>query len=486
MPEPELNITIGDRGEAVPQPGDVGALMASFVAERGPADIYTTCLSLSKVKAVYGDVDSGSYGIRNAEAYFREANGAGRLLAKRLVGPAATSGTLALSSAAPAVVMTLTAAAMDADGVLHANPGAWSTELTVEVLTGAGSTRTVTFKQDGATLFSEAFTTATALEDAFEATGLVSVATGVGVWPLAVLAETALSAGADDRASIPTTQAGWLAELAIFDGDAPTGTVSLPGITTPAAHAALVQHAESFRRFAALDAIDTATVASLTAPAATLRALGSRAGYGAMYAPWEKIPGPGTGLVTVPPSGAQAGRMAAADRENRPGPGQPAAQSFGVMRFVADVTQTWSKADRDTLHDAGVTVTRNDRGRIYAVGSRTLADPDVWEQYSGAAGVRVVLAVADECEDDMQKYLEKNIDPALHIYSEVQKDLVGRGSAWYARDALFGATAGEAFAAIVGAGSAPRSLAANLAMRPTTSVKTIDLLITTVAPSDEI
>lgn len=486
MPEPELNITIGDRGEAVPQPGDVGALLASFVAGRGPADIVTTCLSLSKVKAVYGDVDSGSYGIRNAEAYFREANGAGRLLAKRLVGPAASSGTLALSSAAPAVVMTLTAAAADADGVLHANPGAWSTELTVEVLTGAGSTRTVTFRQNGEALFSAEFTAAAALEDAFEATGLVSVATGVGVWPLAVLAETALSAGADDRASIPTTQAGWLAELAIFDSDAPTGTVSLPGITTPAAHAALLQHGELFRRFAALDGIDTATVASLTAPAATLRALGSRAGYGAMYAPWLKIPGPGTGLVTIPPSGAQAGRMAAADRENPEGPGQPAAQGFGVMRFVADVTQAWSKADRDTLHDAGITVHRNDRGRIYAAGSRTCADPDTWPQYDSAAGMRVVLAIADEARAALQQYLEKLIDGQGHLYSTIAKDLVGIGMQWFKRRALFGATAADAFAATVGPGVAPRSVAANLVIRPGESVNTIDLTITAISDDDTI
>ena len=486
MPEPELTIEIGDRGEAQPLPGDVGALMASFIAERGPADIYTTCLSLSKVKAVYGDVDSGSYGIRNAEAYFREANGAGRVLAKRLVGPAASSGTLALSSSAPAVVMTLTAAALDADGVLHANPGAWSTELKVTVATGAGSTRTVTFKQGTTVLFSAEFTAAAALEDAFEATGLVSVATGVGVWPLAVLAETALSAGADDRASIPTTQAGWLTELAVFDDDAGTGTVSLPGITTPAAHAALDQHAELFRRFAAKDLIDTPTEASVTAPAATLRATGSRAGYGAAYWPWLKIPGPGTGLVTVPPSGAQAGRMAAADRENRPGPGQPAAQSFGLMRFVADVTQTADKATRDRMHDAGVTVIRNDRGRIYAAGSRTLADPDVWPQYASAAGIRVVLAIASESQAQLQKYLEQLIDGNGHIYSAVAKDLVGIGQSWYQREALFGATAAEAFAATVGPGLAARSIAADLLIRPSESVNAIRLLITTVATSDTI
>lgn len=476
MPAPSFEVTIGDRGAAVPQPGDVGAWFVAGLFDRGPTDVVTECLSLSAVKAAYGDITTYSYMIRSAEAYFREANGAGRMLVKRIVGPAATKGTLALSSAAPAVVMTLTAI----------SPGDWSTELSVTVLTGAGSTRTVTFEQDGEVVFSAAFTTAADLKAAFEATGLVTVALGVGVWPLAVLAETALSAGSDDRASIPTTEDGWYDELEAFDEDLDTGTVSLPGVTTPAAHAALDRHAEAYRRFAEKDAIDTATVVSLTAPAATLRAADERAGYGQLLAPWVQIPGPGTGLVTIPPSGAVAGRMAAADRENRAGPGQPAAAGYGVFRFVQDVTQEWSKADRDILADAGVTVIRNIKGKVQPYGSRTVADPETWPQYDSAAGMRVVLAIASECKAAIGKYIEALIDGHGHLYSAVDKDLAGIGQSWYEREALFGDSPGEAFAASSGPGTAPRSIAANLIVRPGESVNTITLLVTTVSTEDTI
>lgn len=486
MPEPSLDIEIGDRGEAQPQPGDVGAFLAAGLFDRGPVGIYQRFTSLSGARIRYGDEVSYSYMDRAVETYLRESNGAGSVVLARIVGPAATSGTLALSSAVPAVVMTLTAASRDSDGNLHASPGAWSTELTVTVATGSGSTRTVTFKQAGAALFSEAFTAAADLEDAFEATGLVTVATGIGVWPLAVLAETALSAGSDDRASIPTTQAGWLTELAVFDEDAGDGTIALPGVTTPAAHAALDQHAETFRRFAEKDGIDTATVASLTAPAATLRATGARAGYGQLLAPWDKIPGPGTGLVTVPPCAAQAGRMALADRENRAGPGQPAARGFGTYRFVQDVTQTWTQAERDTLIDAGVTVIRNVRGSIFAASSRTLADPDVWPQYDSAAGMRVVLAIASECKAVLLGRLEEVIDGNGHLYSAIEKDLMGIAMKWHARGALDGATPADAFSAVVGAGTVIRSIAANLSIKPVESSQHIDLLVTTVATGDTI
>jgi hypothetical protein len=205
-----------------------------------------------------------------------------------------------------------------------------------------------------------------------------------------------------------------------------------------------------------------------------------------VLAPWLQIPGPGTGLVTIPPSGADAGRKAAADRENTAGPGQPAAAGYGIFRYVKDVTQEWSKADRDILADAGITVIRNIKGKVQPYGSRTVADPSEWPQYASAAGMRVVLAIASECRAALGKYIEKVIDGNGHIYSEVEKDLVGIAQSWFERTALFGASPGEAFSANVGPGTAPRSIAANLIIRPSESVNEIRLLITTVATSDQI
>ncbi len=476
MPAPSLTVEIGDRGPAAPAPGDVGAWFAAGLFDRGPVGSVTQCLSLAAVKAVYGDVVSYSHMIREAEAYFRESGGVGRMLVSRLVGPSATKGQLALSSAVPAVVTT----------VVAANAGAWSTELTITVTTGAGSVRNVVLEQDGQVVMTGAFSTTAELEDALEATGLVTCTTGVGVWPIAAIAETALSAGTDDRASIPTTAAGWTTELAVFNADLGSGTVSLPGVTTPAAHEALAKHFWSHKRFPLLDGLDTATVVSLTAPAATLRALGPDVALGQILVPWITVPGPGLGTVTIPPSGAVAGRMALADRENTAGPAQPAAGRFGVLRWAQDVTQEWTQADRDTLSEAGVTVIRNIDGAVQPYDDRSFADPATWPQYDSVGALRVTLAIYQEAKTALAPYVLRLIDGPGHIYVEAAKDLIGICQEWFARDALFGTTPDEAFSVVVGPGLAPRSLEANLVIRPGESVNTVALRITLIDTTDTI
>lgn len=479
MPAPSLEITIGDRGPASPLPGDVGAWFAAGLAARGPVGEVTECLSLSQVKATYGDVTTYSHLIRCAEQYFRQ--GGSRMVISRIVGPAATKGLLALSSTVPAVVMTVTAE----------SAGDWSAGLTITVVAGTGSDRVVTFEDNGDVLFSETFSTAAALQDAFEDTGLVDVALGAGVWPIAVAAETALSAGSDDRASIPTTVAGWTAELAVFDADLGVGSVSLPGITTPAAHEALGRHFWTHKRWPICDAIDTGTVVSLTSPAGTLRALTAPVAIGELVAPWIKVPYL-TGTVTIPPCGAMAGVKARADYENPAGPGQPAAGSFGILTGVVDVTQEWSKDDRDTLSEAGVTVIRNIRGRVQPYDGLTWADPAVYPQYAETSGMRVVLAIYSEALAALEQYVMRVIDGNRHLLSEIEKDVVAICQNWYSREALYGATAGDAFSVDTGPGVNPdaqlalRRVAAQAELRTSPFAATVSLLITKVAAGDTV
>jgi hypothetical protein len=480
MPAPSIEITIGDRGPATPRPGDVGGWFVAGLAARGPVGTVVECTSLSQVKAAYGDVVAYSYLIRAAEQYFRQ--GGSRMVISRIVGSSATKGVLALQTAAAATVMTVTAI----------SAGDWSAGLTVTVAAGTGSDRVVTFKDNGAVLFSATFTTAAALQAAFVATGLVTAPLGAGVWPIAVAAETALSAGADDRATIPTTVGGWTTVLDIFDTDLGVGSVSLPGITTPAAHEALGRHFWSHKRWPLCDAIDTATVASLTAPAATLRALTAPVAVGQLLAPWITVPYL-VGTVTVPPSGAVAGRMARADGENTAGPGQPAAAEFGVFTRVVDVTQAWTLAERDTLSEAGVTVIRNIRGRVQPYDALSWADPAVYPQYAEAPGMRVLLAIYGECLDVLGHYVAHIIDGNRHLLAAIEKDLVGICQGWFARDALYGATPPEAFSVdAVSAGVNPaaqlalRHVAAQLELRTSPFAATISLLITKVAAGDTI
>jgi hypothetical protein len=100
--------------------------------------------------------------------------------------------------------------------------------------------------------------------------------------------------------------------------------------------------------------------------------------------------------------------------------------------------------------------------------------------------MRVVLAIASQAQAVLNAYLEKVITPGL--YSTIKKDIVAIGMEWWSppRNAIFGATPEEAFEATVGAGTAPRSVAANLSIRPSESVNRIDFVLTTVATEDTI
>lgn len=476
MPAPSISVTIGDRGEAQPVPGDVGALFAAGIATLGVIGAVVECRSLSQVKTAFGDVDSGSYLIRTLERFFRE--GGSRALVSRIGGPAAAKGTLNLSSTAPAVVVALAAI----------SEGNWSNNLQVVVTTTSGSIRNVTFTNNGVTVFSAVFSTAADLVAAFNATGLVTATLGVGTWPIAN-SSASLTGGSDDRASIPTTVAGWLTVLAAFDEDTyGTGSVALPGITTPAAHEALLRHGQSFYRFALLDGIDTSVAASNETPSATLTAaLGSIGGYGEVFVPWLLVDGPGSLPVTIPPCGAVAGRMALADRENLAGPGQPAAARFGEFATVQDVTQTYSQTDRDALADAGVVVIRNIRGKVQPYDDCTLADPDTWPQYATVGPMRVALAIRSQVLAAMDAYIMETIDGNGHLLSAVEKDAVGIGQSWYGREALYGATAGEAFAVQVSLDPANvRRIVADMQIRGSETAKTIDYTITKVAAGDTI
>jgi hypothetical protein len=481
MPAPSLEVTIGDRGPATPRPGDVGTWFAAGLAARGPVGSATDCRSLEQVTNSYGAVVAYSHLIRTAEQYFRQ--GGSRMFVSRIVGPAATKGLLALSSAVPAVVMTVTAI----------SAGDWSAGLTITVTAGTGSDRVVTFKDNGVALFSATFTSAAALQSAFVATGLVTAPLGVGSWPIAVLAETPLSTGTDDRASIPTTVNGWKAELDVFDVDLGVGSISLPGITTPAAHEALLRHFWTHKRWPLCDAIDTPTLASLTSPAGTLRALTAPVALGQILAPWIVVPYL-TSTVNIPPSGAVAGRMARADHENRAGPAQPAAAGFGILNGVVNVTQEWrAQGDRDTLSEAGVTVIRNIAGRVQPYDALTIADPATYPQYAEASGDRVVLAIYSQALAILGQYVMRNIDGNRHVLAELEKDLVGICQDWYARDALYGDTAAEAFQVdAISEGVNPdaqlalRIIAAQIEVRTTPFAATVRLLITKVAAGDTI
>lgn len=474
MPLPGITIERGERGPATLPPGDVGTLHAVVITARGPVGVPVVCHSWAQVRARMGG--HGAYTtLRAIEQYFRQAGGTGRVVLSRVVGPDARHATLALNDSNGDAVLTLRAA----------GPGADYESVRCEVTVDSNDC-TIVLHDRGARVFEGTFDNDLDAKAALDATGLVVAEPGAGRWPIRALAETALSGGDDDRANIRDQHVIDAASPAVLPAELGAGTLAAPGYTTFAVAQGLIEHATATNRFVLFDAPDTGTAGTIIALAGQLRALGRDAGWVQVLAGWPQIDVGGV-TVAVPPSGVVAGRMALADRTNGPGPGQPAAHSFGAFdASITGVSQTYSEADRAALNDAGVSVIVNDRGEIFSEDAITAADPHVWPQYSEVAGMRVAMAIEAQAREAMRPYRSRNIDGHGHLAAEATKDLVAICADWFRRDALYGADETEAFMVSVDALPEQRRLVGHIAIRNTTSVQRIHLTLEQVATGDTI
>lgn len=195
-----------------------------------------------------------------------------------------------------------------------------------------------------------------------------------------VVQETVLAGGNDDFAGVSaatyigTDNGSTRTGLQVFNSEVfGTGQVALPGVTTQAAHAALIAHAETFKRFALLDA---ALGADKDAVVTARNLIGSA--YAALYWPWvEQLDLEGAGVRKFyPPSGFIAGVIARAEFEV----GVHKAPANYLLRGALDVERAANgspQADDNThaylnQHEVNVIKPIREQGvKIY--GARSLA-----------------------------------------------------------------------------------------------------------------
>lgn len=220
----------------------------------------------------------------------------------------------------------------------------------------------------------------------------IGITSGASALDPAAVVARALSSGANDRATAPDTQR--TAALALFTDDLGPGQVSVPGATTAATHALAQAHADAHNRVALLDAVDTATVATITGVAATDRAATGKQ-MSAIFGPWITVPGLTTNTTrTVAPSALAAALMARSDNAGNT-PNVPAAGENGVSGYATGLSQVaWSVADRGTLNEAGVAVFRQMFGAVRLYGYRTLTDPTTDPTWIGLNNSRMYTLLA--------------------------------------------------------------------------------------------
>lgn len=473
---PGYEVTVGDRGLASPDPGDVSSLFIATFAEKGPANTPTVVRSHAQWRSVFGGKVAWSDTDRGVEAFFREEGK--RLVVSRAVGPTPTVGFLMLQNTTPADVLKISAL----------GPGAYSSAYKVTVTTEA-SDRRIKITKGTETLLDAVYSSSVAAKAGIDATGELVASVEAGTWPVANLAETALSAGTDDNANITTAQ--WTAALSAMGRDLGSGQVAVPGITTEAVRLALHAHANATNRCAIAALADVSSVSTLKAAMASSRALGKDGARSIILAGWEQVVIDGA-TVAIPPECSVAGRIARVDGTALEGPAQPAAGEFAVSRWSTGVTQTWTEAQREELNEAGIAVIVQRNSGVQLYGYRTPVDPVTLPQYVEFSGMRVLMAIVAESEAILSQFVLRNIDGNRHILADLNGSLSGNMNAWYKRRALFGETPADAFEVDTGVGINPnsqlaqRKIKAQGYVRTTPFAERVEFTITKVASADTI
>lgn len=298
----------------------------------------------------------------------------------------------------------------------------------------------------------------------------------------------AVRAVAADSAAV--TEAEWKAALGKFGDGLGPGQVLIPGVSTPAAHAALLDHAATKGRCALLDSAEGATAAQIKATATALTAAAGSV-RSTLLAGWLVMPG----AVAMPPSVIAAGLVGRNDAavghaNNAPAGDQGRGAGYvhgGRLEAVA-VTPQFTDTEHDLMHDAGVSVfrTRAGKAQLYGWVSLAVDDPAYRQLNHGRMAMQLTHGIAAGAE----QFLFRPIDSQGKLYSELEGMLRGYLAPLYAVDALYGATADDAYDVDVrgvndAASATAGELRAAIAVSLTAHTEKVTITVVTRAASQE-
>lgn len=417
-------------------PTNTSTWFAVGVAEKGRTDAPTLHLNPDDVVRAHGARLSTSYFMDAWETYFME--GGSRGYSVRVVGPAAVKASVTLDDAAAADTLKVDAIA----------EGEWYNNLRAAIVAAAAPNAAthrvlvISHLTDGELERSPEFSDKADAVLWSASAKYVRVTSLAGILP-AVVAATALTGGTSDIAGI--TDAQYDAAIARFSLLLGPGQVSMPGRTTTAAHTSLLTHASLHNRRAVLDAPNDPNKAVLIAAAAAQRSL-TVSRFGAMFGPWDVIPGifPNTTRV-APPSARVSGTIARSDTSSG-NPNLPAAGDNGRAQFAIDCVHKFTDADYTELNLAGVNMSRHVFGDdLQVYGFRTLVNPALDKRWREFSGSRTVMYATAQARRVMAGFAFDQIDGQGLKFGELEGAITGVLIPLYEKGALFGGTPGEAF-----------------------------------------
>ena len=466
-PAPTVKVTSGSGAPSTSIATDTGTWFVTGLFERGPVGKAVEILSYSQLVSTFGAREASTYMHDAIQTFFEE--GGARCEVSRAVGPTPVLATVKAKNGSAEDTLQIDAASY----------GAWANDIDV-VITVESTNFSLDVKEDGVVVEEGGPFATNAEAVAWAANSSYIRLKDLGKGDPAEGTKE-LASGTDDRGNITETQ--WATALAQFGKDLGPGQVSRPGATTAEAQKALLVHARDYNRVALLDGTDTATVGTLTAQAATLRAE-TTARYGGLFAPWAVIPGLTLGTTrTVPYCAVQAGLTARSDGASDNSNLAIAGEERGVARYAESLSQVgWSATERDTLADAGVNVARIIGSAVVTYDDLSLVNGVVDDTYLLLSNNRCIMQIQAESYAVGRRHLFRQIDGQKLETSDFGNDINGEVLLpLYDKNALFGETPEEAYTVDTGDAVntektiSEKRLKANLLVEITGSARTIEI-----------
>jgi hypothetical protein len=418
---PGTNVTTATRTgpAAIPRPRS-GRYFLAGITERGPVDRSVIVRSVADLVRVFGA--RVTYGAVYDDVVTFIEEGGGEAVVSRVVPAAGTTvGTLTLSSATPTTVARVDAA----------NPGAWSTGVTVEVLAGttAGTARVIVrhaAAPGGIALDANNVTGGADLASKASGNEFVKVTDLGGAGIPAPIAATPLSAGNDNRAAIAV--ADYATALTRFGRELGDGAVSIPGQPSSAVGAILDAHAKANNRLALLAAARSTTQANLITAAAALNSESS-----GLFAPWVLVPDGAGGSRAISPEGYVAAMRARA--HDTEGPYRAPAGVIAVARYVVGLDQAFDRTAGDALDLGRVSAIRSIAGTTRLYGWRSLSQDEA--NYALLTGRDMLNRISVAAELESEDYVFATVDGRGLMLGRLAGDLVGIVEPYAAAGGLF-------------------------------------------------
>ena len=421
---PGVNVTTAVRTGPVGT-GDIVAGQVFLVgeAERGPVDEPTLLRSFSDYTTYYGNYQSGNL-YAHVKTFFDE--GGARCYVMRVVGTGSDEGSLTLVDSADAATMVITAK----------NPGEWSDNLYVEVVTADAllSGFKMNIYLDGVLLV-----TTRDLADVTDAINVINrsaashliVASDDGTSDLnpAVLEATALSGGSNGSAVAETDIMAALADdTTKLSSNLKGGAVAAPGWYGGDVWDALRDHAASHNRIA-ICGFSPSDGAGTAKSNATDYYSDDKASYMAFYWPHIKVPVPaftelatGTSVasgatLTISPEAYAAGARARAIQQVG-GPWRAGAGQISQAATVVDLAQDVTPATGEALDAARVNAIRKIGNSIRVYGARSVSNDEANWRYITMRDTMNYIVVG--VEDRMEEYVFETVDARGNLFGRIR------------------------------------------------------------------